>query len=139
MRRSVLFVTMMVGILMLAGCHNPIVRTAVDPSSIPDQTYEVTVYSRFMSMSYAVLLDIPEDGTEVFMRYTPDTERIGRNTPQKYIDEFDSRIKYYRVIRISDENDIVRGYLMISSVLNYWIAPAGERIIVGIEDRSIPR
>ena len=139
MNRSMLFVTMTAVVVILEGCHNSLTRISLDPSSIPDQTYEVMVYSRFMSMSYAVLFDIPEDGTEVFMKHTPFTERVGRDSPRMYIDEFDKRVRYYRTIGIGDQNGSVRGYLLVSGVLNYWIAPAGERIMVGIEDRFARR
>ena len=134
-----LVVTVMVITVTLVACHSPLVRTPIDASSIPDQTYDVTVYSKFLSGSYAVLFDIPGDGVEVLMRHTAFTETIGEDSPVKYIDRFNSRIRFYRTIQISDQDDIVRGYLMVSGVLDYWIAPAADRIVVGIDDRSRPR
>jgi hypothetical protein len=119
--------------LFLEGCQNYLTRTDIDASSIPDETYEVTVHTRFMSRDYAVLFDIPDDGVEVFMRYTSSTEKIGRDSPGRYVEEFKTQIEYYRTVSIGDQDGTVRGYLIVSSVLNYWIAPAGERIMVGIE------
>jgi hypothetical protein len=139
MNRSFLGLAVIAIMTMLLGCHNPVVRTSIDSSLIPDQTYEVTVYNRFMSISYAVLFDIPDDGVEVAMRHTAFTERIGKASPGKYIDEFNRRIKFYRTIQIGDQDGTVRGYLLVSGALDYWIAPSGERIIVAVEYRSESR
>ena len=133
MRRSILLVFIGAIGLVLGGCQNHLHRTLVDASSIPDQTYNVTVYKKFLSNSYAVLFDIPDDGTEVFMKSTSLTEEIGKDSPRKYIDEFDDRIKFYKTLGIDDQDGTVRGYLMVSSVLDYWISPVDERIMVVIQ------
>jgi hypothetical protein len=87
-----------------------------------------------MSGAYAVLLDIADDGIEVVMQHTPFTEKIGLDSAGDYIDEFDTRNKGYRVLRISDENGTVRAYLVVSNLLNDQVRIAGERITVTIED-----
>ncbi|NIQ38077.1 MAG: hypothetical protein GTN81_05760 [Proteobacteria bacterium] len=146
--KQILLGPVFVILIFAEGCQqNHLTRTSINVSSIPDQTYEVTVHTRFMSRDYAVLFDIPDDGVEVFMRHTSSTQRIGvrhtastekigRDSPRRYIDEFQDRIKYYRTVSIADKDGTVRGYLMVSSALNYWISPAGERIMVGIERDS---
>ena len=133
MNRHILLGAAMASLLILEGCQNYHPHTFVDAPTIPDQTYDVTVHERFMSRSYAVLFDIPDDGMEVFMKNTSFTKRIGKDSPRKYIDQFNHRIKYYRTVRIEDQNGTVRGYLMVSAVLDYWIGPVGERIMVNIE------
>ncbi len=70
---------------------------------------------------------------ELGVGHTAYTEKIGRDSPRRHIDEFENRIHYYRTISIGDKDGRVRGYLMVSSALNYWISPAGERIMMGIE------
>ncbi len=139
MNRNTLLITVAAALLILEGCQNYLTHTLVDASSIPDQTYDVTVHERFMSTSYAVLFDIPGDGSEVFMKPTPHTQKMGKDSPRKYIDQFNNRIRFYRTIRIGDQDGTVRGYLMVSSVLNYWISPVGERIMVGVENDSTYR
>jgi predicted RNA-binding protein with PUA domain len=148
MIKQILLGTVFVILVLSEGCQqNHLTRTDIDASSIPDQTYEVTVHTRFMSRDYAVLFDIPDDGVEVFMRHTSSTQRTGvrhtastektgRDSPRRYIDEFQDRIKHYRTVSIADKDGTVRGYLMVSSALNYWISPAGERIMVRIERDS---
>jgi hypothetical protein len=59
---------------------------------------------------------------------------IGLDSAGDYIDEFHTRNKGYRVLRISDENGTVRGYLVVSNLLNDQVRIAGERITVTIED-----
>ena len=122
---------------ILMGCQSHQgyqVRTFVDASSIRDQMYDVTEYRGSMSRSYAVLFDIPDDGMDVVMQHTPFTEKIGLDSPGDYVDEFHSRIKGHRVLRISDQNGTVRGYLIASNLLNDQVRPARERIVVTIED-----
>jgi hypothetical protein len=133
MNRLVTFVMILAIGLVLEGCQNYLSQTVVDASSIPDQTYDVTVYKKFMSTAYAVVLDIPDDGVEVFMRGTPFTEKIGRDSPHEYIHEFQERTRFYKTISIGDQDGTVRGYLLVSGVLRYWISPSGGRIMVGIE------
>ncbi|MBW2122059.1 MAG: hypothetical protein JRH07_09460 [Deltaproteobacteria bacterium] len=133
MSRSMLPVAIAAVGLALGGCSSHLTRTPIDPSAIPDQKYDVTVYRRFMSSSYAVLFDIPDDGREVFMKNLKFTQRVGKDSPSVYVEEFQDRIKYYRTVEIGDKDGPVRGYLILSSTLNYWLSPAGERIMVGIE------
>jgi hypothetical protein len=135
MNRFLLLVAILMIPSILPGCQtSSLIRTSIDPGTIPDQTYNVTVYSRFMTLSYAVLFDIPDDGREVYMVYTPHTERVGRDSPRGYIQEFDRRIKSYQTIRISDPDGTERAYLMYSNILNAWVVPAKERIMVRVED-----
>jgi hypothetical protein len=120
--------------LIWAGCQSYPIRTLVDPSSIPDQNYEITEYRGPMSGSYAVLFDIPDDGTAVVMQHTPFTERIGLGSPGAYVAEFETRIRGHRTLRISDEQGTVRGFLMVSNLLNDQVRPVGKGFIVNIED-----
>lgn len=137
MIKNILFITLMVTVLILTGCGDRLIRKDVDASAIPDETYYVTTYGSPRSWYYAVVLDIPDDGMEVFIRKTRYTKSIGLDSPRRYIDEFDNRIRFYRTIRIGDQDGDVRGYLMVSVRLNSWIKPVGERIMVIIEiDRS---
>ena len=133
MNRNTARVTITAVVLILGGCQNYLSQTVVDASSIPDQTYDVTVYKKFMSTAYAVVLDIPDDGVEVFMRGTPFTEKIGKDSPHAYIHEFQERSWFYKTISIGDQDGTVKGYLLVSGVLRYWISPSGGRIMVGIE------
>jgi hypothetical protein len=135
MNRFLLLIAILMIPSILPGCQtSSLIRTTIDPEIIPDQTYNVTVYGRFMTLSYAVLFDIPDDGKEVFMVLTAYTESIGQDSPRQYVEEFDSRIKYYRTIRISDPDGTERAYLMYSNILNAWVVPAKERIMVRVEE-----
>jgi len=120
-------------VLVLEGCQNTLTRTFVDASSIPDQTYDVTIYKGRKYRSYAVLFDIPDDGIEVIMSSTRFTRRIGLDSPPEYIEEFRDEIKHYSTIRISDQNGEVRGYLLVSILLKYWIRPVEDTIMVSVE------
>jgi len=121
--------------LILIGCQHITSPVELEEASIPDQTYNVTVYWSAPLYS-AVLFDIPDDGKQVDMFYTYATDRVGTDTPQKYVDEFDASIRWYRILKISELDGTVRGYLMISSKLGYFFyeRPEGERIIVDIYD-----
>jgi len=77
-----------------------------------------------------------DDAIEVFMRYASRTEKIGLDSPRKYIDEFENRVRFYRTIRIDDQDGAVRGYLMLPNLVNYWIRPFDNRIEVSIGDRG---
>jgi len=134
MNKANVFIVLVAMGIALVGCQKELIRTNVDPSSIQDQSYEVTVYEGPGVRSYAVLFDIPEDGKRVIMRQTSFTERIGLDTPPRYIDQFSSQVKNYRTVRISDSDGKVRGYLLVSNILNYRIQSAGEDIIVSVED-----
>ncbi len=122
-------------VLILIGCQHISSPVKLEEASIPDQTYNVTVYWSAPLYS-AVLFDIPDDGKPVDMFYTYATDRVGTDTPQKYLDEFDASIRWYRILKISELDGTVRGYLMISNKLGYFFyeRPEGERIIVDIYD-----
>ena len=124
--------------LVLAGCQSQQIRTQnatlIDASSIPDQKYDITEYKGSVAKSYAVLFDIPDDRTELFMNYTPFTDKVGLDSPGGYIDTFHERIKGHRTLRISDQEGNVKGYLMVSNILTDRVRPAGKRIEVIIED-----
>jgi hypothetical protein len=124
--------------LVLAGCQSQQIRTEnptlIDASSIPDQKYDITEYRGPMAESYAVLFDIPDDGTELFMKYSPFIDKVGVDSPDGYIDTFHGRIKGHRTLRISDQEGNVKGYLMVSNILTDRVRPAGKRIEVIIED-----
>ena len=124
----------MVALLVLAGCQShQLTRTSIEPSSIPDQAYNVTIYRVLVSPSYAVLFDIPDDGTKVFIRNTHFTDEMGEGFSGTHIVEFQQRIKFYRTIRIGDQDGTVRAYLMVSGDLTYWIIPVREGIMVDIQ------
>lgn len=134
MNRSFLLPALMAILLILEGCQTSKVYTYIHASSVPDQTYEVTVYNGPMPVSYAILLDIPDDGTEVFMRESAFTEKIGLGSSRSHIDEFHARIKSHRTLIISDSDGTVRAYLVVSNLLNYLISPVDQKIMVSIED-----
>lgn len=119
-------------LLAHAGCYSHAARSRINVADIPDKVYEVYVYS-FTPDVYAVLLDIPNDGKRVFMRHTDKTERAGMARPGPYIAEFQRRIKGFRsATRITDEQGLDRGYLMISLSLSYMVKPHRNDIMVYI-------
>jgi 4-hydroxybenzoate polyprenyltransferase len=120
---------------ILVGCQYVTTPVMLKKASVPDQIYDVTVYWS-NPLYYAVLFDIPNDGKEVSMFYTYLTERVGMDTPGEYVDHFKTRIRGYRTLQISELDGTVRGYLMISNLLDYFFyeRPEGERIIVSIVD-----
>jgi hypothetical protein len=122
-----------------SGKGTKLIYTAVNASSIPDQTYYVTVNDGLTHESYAVLFDIPGDGTEVFLGYTSLTRRLGMDSPGKYIEEFNERIRSYKTVRIGDQSGTVKGYLLMPSLTNYRIRPLDGRIQVSIESRGSPK
>jgi hypothetical protein len=122
-----------------SGNGTSLTCTFLDASSIPDQPYDVTVNAGLTHKSQAVLFDVPDDGMEVFLRYTYFTRRVGIDSPRKYIKEFKRRIRFYRTIRIGDPNGTVKAYLLVPTVTNYWIRPRGSRIEVSIESTASSR
>jgi len=135
MKRLLLLVAILMISYFVSGCYtSSLIRTTINPGAIPNQMYDVTVYNRFMTLSYAVLFDIQDDGREVYMVHTPYTERVGLDSPHRYVQEFDRRIKSYQTIRISDPDGTERAYLVYSNMLNAWVSPAKERIMVRVED-----
>ncbi len=120
---------------ILAGCQHIESPVKVEEAPVPDQTYNVTVYWS-APLYQAVLFDIPDDGKQVDLFYTYFVDRVGTDTPQKYVDQFDASIKWYRSVKITELDGTVRGYLMLSNKLGYFFyeRPQGERIIVEIYD-----
>ncbi len=121
--------------LFLVGCQHVTNPVTLKEASVPDRPYDVTVYWS-APLYYAVLFDIPDDGKEVAMFYSYAVERVGLDTPKKYVDQFQSTVMWYQTLEISDLDGNVRGYLMISKKLGYFFyeRPVGERIIVDIYD-----
>ncbi len=136
MMRKILLVAMMAIATLLNGCPKgkSVIPTFVDASSIPDVSYRITEYRGPTAASYAVLFDIPNDTTELFMEHAPFVDKVGSDSSRGYVDEFHSRIKGGRTLRISDQGGNVRGYLLVSNLLNYRIQLVGERIKVSIND-----
>ncbi|MBW2058782.1 MAG: hypothetical protein JRH07_11275 [Deltaproteobacteria bacterium] len=128
--------------LALTGCQKYIAPTRVETGSIPDRIYEVTVHES-NPLYYAVLFDIPDDGMEVVMFYTYFTHRIGRDTPEKYINRLNTIVKGYRTLQIRDEAGTVRAYLAATSLVTYSIyerryrKQKTSRIIVQIDDPNL--
>jgi hypothetical protein len=106
----------------------------LEASAIPDHRYDVTVYDGRMRGSYAVLFEIPDDGKKMSMRYSSLTDRVGLDSPGDYIDELRARTQGHRALRIGEQDGTLRGYLLVSNLLNYRIQTAGESIVVSIED-----
>lgn len=140
MSRRTLLVVITTVTLFLTGCQSyPIKRTFIDASAIPDQTYDVMVYTRGQARYAAVLFDIPDDGVPVVMEVPWSTHTGSKDRPGKYIDEFQNRVKAYQTVQISDENDTVRAYLVVSTTVKYQIISAGERIVVRLGKDPIYR
>jgi hypothetical protein len=140
MRKKSLLLGILAFAFTLIGCQKYLMPTKIEPVSIPDTTYEVTVHESH-PLYYAVLFDIPDDGRDVDIFYTYFTDRVGLDTPENYIDRFNSRIRYYSTVQINDPDGTVRGYLMVSNFLDYSIyeRSKGEtkRIIVMIDDPNL--
>jgi len=140
MKKKTLFFALVALAFAVVGCQPFIIPAKIDTASIPDRTYEVTVHES-NPIYYAVLFDIPDDGKEVAMFYTYFTNRIGMDTPGKYIDHLDGLVKGYRTLQINDEDGTVRGYLLLTNVLRYRIYSRrrGEtvRIIVQLDDPNL--
>jgi type IV secretory pathway protease TraF len=114
-------------VLAFSACQSTQVRMLVDSSSIPDRTYNVTEYRGPTARSYAVLFDIPDDTT-------PFNERTKLDMPQGYIERFQERVRGHRTVRISDPDGTIRGYLIVSNLLNDRVRSGKEQILVVIED-----
>ena len=134
MTRTLELITTIAISLSLWGCRTDLIRTSVEASAIPDHRYDVTVYDGSMRSSYAVLFEIPDDGKKMSMRYSSFTDKVGLDSPGDYIDELKARTKGHRAVRIGEEDGTVRGYLLVSNLLNYRVQTAGESIVVAIED-----
>ncbi|NIM99524.1 MAG: hypothetical protein GTO24_16065, partial [candidate division Zixibacteria bacterium] len=99
MTRRALLIVIMTATFLVAGCQSyPIKRTFIDASAIPDGTYDVMVYSRGQARYAAVLFDIPDDGMPVVMETPWSARTASKDTPGKYIDEFQNRIKAFQTV-----------------------------------------
>ncbi len=132
-RNSLLIPIMAIGVI-LGGCQSPQVHTYVGPSSIPDETYEISVYDGPIADSYAILLDIPDDGIDVSMKYSVFFEKTGLDSSREYLNELQARTKSHRIVTISDRDGKPRAYLGVSNLLNYAVTGDGKRIMVTIQD-----
>ena len=123
----------------LLGCHRFLMPQQIDSEEIPDGEYNVTAYKGLYSKYYAVLFDIPHDEKKVVMIHTEFTEPVGRDRPGEYIERFKKRIKFYRAFRISDRDGTVRGYLLISTLLDQQMHEdsGGAGIIIRILDPAL--
>ena len=123
----------------LLGCSRSIVSQRIDPEEIPDREYNVTVHKGLYSKYYAVLFDIPHDGTRVFMLHTEFTRTIGRDRPDKYLERFQERIRYYRALKILGKDGALRGYLVISNLLSHktYRNPDRDSIMIQVLDPAL--
>ncbi len=121
-------------VVVLAGCQSAQVHTFVGPSSIPEQSYEITVYDGLTAGSYAVLFDIPGDSIDVSMKYSVFTEKIGLDSSQGYLNELEARTKGHRTITITDRGGKASAYLGVSNLLNYAVTGDDRNVMVTIED-----
>jgi len=124
--------------LVLLGCQSSVKPVTIEPTSIPEQTYNVTVHES-NPLYYAVLFDIPDDGKPVVMMHTYATKRLGTDVPGAYIDYLNSSIRNYRTLQIEDRDGTVRAYLMISNLLEYFVIEREKegRIVVYISDPNL--
>ncbi len=134
MKKRLFLILAMLASIALGACQSSRVHTFAGTSSVPDQTYDVTVFSGPTGGSFAVLFDVPHDGIEVFMKPGSFIKKTGLDSPQNYLDEFEGRIKGHRTLTISDQDGTVRAYLMVSNLLNYVVTSDETRIMVSIED-----
>jgi hypothetical protein len=138
-RRILLFFSLLCP-LTLTACQTWSPTKITDKASIPDQAYDISVYKDvWRPYSYAVLLDIPDDGTRVVMYHTMYVRRVGLGSPGEYINLFETRIKAHRTLEIHDRGGNLRGYLLIYKVLSYEIRerPGEERIVVYVGGRAL--
>jgi hypothetical protein len=134
MKGSFLVMPVLAVLVVLGGCQSAQVHTFVGPSSIPDQTYEITVYDGPIASSYAVLFDIPDDSIGVSMKYSVFTEKIGLDSSQAYLNELEARTKGHRIITITDRGGKASAYLGVSNLLNYAVTGDDSGVMVNIED-----
>jgi hypothetical protein len=133
-RRILLFVSLLFPVTLMT-CQTWSPTKTTDAASIPDQTYDITVYKDIWTpYSYAVLLAIPDDGTPVVMYHTMYVKRVGLASPGEYINRFETRVKGYKTLEIHDREGNLRGYLLIYNFLYYQIGErsAEEKIVLYI-------
>jgi len=133
MIRRILLSVSLLFLLTLTACQTWSPTKTTDVASIPDQTYDITVYKDVWTpYAYALLLGIPDDGTRVVMYHTLYVRRVGLGSPDEYINLFGTRIKGYKTLEIHDREGNLRGYLLIYNVLYYEIREraAEEEIVV---------
>ncbi len=119
----------------LFGCHASIRSQQVDTEEIPKGIYNVTIHQGYPK-HYAVLFDNLHDETRVVMMHTWFTRAVGTDRPDEYLERFRKRIKFYSTFRISGEDGIVRGYLVLSDLLGHIVYKdrTGNKIVVRIID-----
>jgi hypothetical protein len=124
--------------LFLLGCQSSLKPVTIDPTTVPEETYNVTVHAS-NRVYYAVLFDIPDDGKPVVMMHTYATERVGTDAPGAYIDHLNSTVRNYRTLQIEDLDGTVRAYLMISNLLDYFVIEREKegRIVIYISDPNL--
>ncbi len=133
MIRKILLITSVAVLPIFGGCRDDLIRSAINPLTIPDKPYNVMIHEAHWSRYYAVVFDIPDDGVEVVLRETPHTKKLGVDHPRKYIDQFNNLIRPFITLRISDNTGAVRGYLLVSVYLKYWTRSVEERIVVTVQ------
>ncbi len=105
----------------ILGCQATTVRQRIEPEAIPEGIYRVTVHKSY-AKSYAVLFDNPHDDKKVVMAHTWFTKEMGMDRPGAYLDRFRQRIRFYSTFRISEKDGTVRGYLVISNLLDHRVS-----------------
>ncbi len=122
----------------LLGCRGSTVQQRIDLEGIPRRPYKVTIHQSY-SKEYAVLFDDPYDDKELAMMHTWYTKYIGMDQPDAYLERFRTRIRYFKTVRISEKDGTVRGYLVISKLLDYGVYKDTRRdkIMIRIIDPSL--
>ncbi|NIO05019.1 MAG: hypothetical protein GTN74_10505 [Proteobacteria bacterium] len=133
MIRKILLITIVAVLPIFEGCRDDLIRSSINPITIPDKPYNVMTHGEHWSRYYAVVLDIPDDGVEVVLRETRLTKKLGVDYPRKYIDQFNNLMRPFITLRISDGTGAARGYLLVSVYLKYWTRSLEERIVVTVQ------
>jgi hypothetical protein len=133
MIRKILLIAIIAVLPILEGCRDDLIRSSINPLTIPDKPYNVMTHEAHWSRYYAVVLDIPDDGVGVVLRENRFTKTLGVDHPRKYIDQFNNLMRPFITLRISDETGVVRGYLLVSVYLKYWTKSVEERIVVTVQ------
>lgn len=122
----------------LIGCRGSTVQQRIDLEGIPRRPYKVTIHQSY-SKEYAVLFDDPNDDKELAMMHTWYTKYIGMDQPDAYLERFRERIRFFTTVRISEKDGTVRGYLVMSKLLDYGVYKDTRRdkIMVRIIDPSL--
>ncbi len=120
------------------GCHRAIVSEEISPAEIPSREYDVTVHQSYPNY-YAVLFDIPDDEKEIVVIRTAFTRSIGKDRPDRYIEQFQNHIGSYKTSRVSDKNGILRGYILSSNLIDHTVMddPRRDRLVIRILDPAL--